>query len=429
MESLPATVSFTPHLARARLKELDTRITELESHNREITWPENTIHDLRQERQALQTRLDTYVYPILNLPDEITSEIFVQSLDPDASPLSPSSPLFLGHVCHAWREIALSTPCLWATIDLFSTTAEANERCLRLLPLWLARSRQYPLHISIIHKPHAPSLRKFFDAILPHSKRWHGLDVWMSFDDIIFLCTSLELPLLRRLKIGMTGLQNVPYSMGSFPTFRNAPNLRSLTTSCGTALFRFPWAQLTSLTLPVVFLHTFWETLSATTKVEYLAIHVILGMDDKDAELLPKIPPLLHLHSLEILAPPGFEPNPKGHVQLLNQLTLPALRGFQFPEASFPATSIPAIRSLITRSGFPVNCLDIIIEDAQHSIEYYRARFPDVNALVVNGVDAFYGENEDVEDSDSDSDPDSGTDTDTESDDRSSDDGDSENNE
>ncbi|KAJ6473712.1 hypothetical protein C8R45DRAFT_1011673 [Mycena sanguinolenta] len=413
MESLPVTVSFTPHLARARLEELDRRITVLESHNWETIGPEKSI-DLRQEQQALQTRLHAYVYPILNLPNKVTSEIFVQSLDSDDVSLSsPSSPLFLGHVCNEWREIALSTPCLWAKIDLYSTTVEANERCLRLLPLWLARSRQYPLRISIIHKPHAPSLRKFLDAILPHSKRWQELDVWMSFDDIIFLCASLELPLLRRLKIGMTGLENMPYSMGSFPTFQNAPKLRNLTTSCGTALFRFPWAQLTSLTLPVVFLHTFWETLSATTKIEYLAIHVISWLDDKDAGFLPKGPPLLHLHSLEILAPPGFEPNPKGHLQLLNQLTLPALRGFQFPEASFPVTSIPAIKSLIARSGFPPNCLHIIIEDAEHSTHYYRSCFPDINALAVNGVDAFYEEEEDVEDSDSDL----GTGSDAESDD------------
>ncbi|KAJ7924050.1 hypothetical protein B0H13DRAFT_1864346 [Mycena leptocephala] len=96
-------------------------------------------------------------------------------------------------------------------------------------------------------------------------------------------------------------------------------------------------------------------------------------------------------------------------------LTLPALRGFQFPEASFPATSIPAIKSLIARS----NCLHIITEDAEHSTHYYRSRFPDINALAVNGVDAFY-EEEDVEDSDL------GTGTDTESDYGSSDEKDSE---
>ncbi|KAF8200512.1 hypothetical protein K438DRAFT_1933068 [Mycena galopus ATCC 62051] len=350
MESVPSSVSFIPHLARIRIEELDRRIPDLKSHDRDTTGPETPAYDLRWERHPLQTRLAAYVYPILNLPHEITSEIFVQSLDPDdASPSSPSSPLFLGHVCHEWREIALSTPCLWATLDLYSKTVEANERCLCLIPLWLTRFRQYPLHISMVHKPHAPSLLKSLDAIVPHSKQWQELD-----------------------------------------------------------------AQLTSLTLPVLFLHPFWETLSATTQVEYLAIHVISWLDNNEAEFLPKIPPLLHLHSLEILAPPGFKPNPKGHFQLLNQLTLPALRGFQFPEASFPATSIPAIKSLIARSGIPANCLDIFVEDAEHSTQYYRSRFPDINALVVNSVD---NEDEDVEDSDTGS----STDTDTEGDDGSPD--------
>ncbi|KAJ7280873.1 hypothetical protein C8J57DRAFT_1174466 [Mycena rebaudengoi] len=61
----------------------------------------------------LQTHVDEYKYPILTLPTEITSEIFVHFLPP--YPQCPpatglSSPELLCQICQVWREIALSTP-------------------------------------------------------------------------------------------------------------------------------------------------------------------------------------------------------------------------------------------------------------------------------------------------------------------------------
>ncbi|KAJ7280798.1 hypothetical protein C8J57DRAFT_1174426 [Mycena rebaudengoi] len=72
------------------------------------------------ERQDLQTRLDTYKYPVLTLPTDITSEIFVHFLPPypERPPTTGlSSPHILGQICRTWREIALSMPRLWRAIS------------------------------------------------------------------------------------------------------------------------------------------------------------------------------------------------------------------------------------------------------------------------------------------------------------------------
>ncbi|KAJ6601608.1 hypothetical protein B0H10DRAFT_1762067, partial [Mycena sp. CBHHK59/15] len=54
-------------------------------------------------------------YPILTLPNEITSQIFVHCL-PTHGRVRPSRqavPLLLVHICRQWRDIALSTWELW----------------------------------------------------------------------------------------------------------------------------------------------------------------------------------------------------------------------------------------------------------------------------------------------------------------------------
>ncbi|KAF8207694.1 hypothetical protein K438DRAFT_1521965, partial [Mycena galopus ATCC 62051] len=52
-------------------------------------------------------------HPILDLPPELISLIFVHCL-PSFAELHPSkAPLLLAHICGAWRALALRTPELW----------------------------------------------------------------------------------------------------------------------------------------------------------------------------------------------------------------------------------------------------------------------------------------------------------------------------
>ncbi|KAJ6556844.1 hypothetical protein DFH09DRAFT_890059, partial [Mycena vulgaris] len=54
-------------------------------------------------------------YPVLSLPPEITSKIFVMSLPPDrwTEPSPHPAPLLLAQICREWRSISLDTPELW----------------------------------------------------------------------------------------------------------------------------------------------------------------------------------------------------------------------------------------------------------------------------------------------------------------------------
>ncbi|KAJ7693884.1 hypothetical protein B0H17DRAFT_840283, partial [Mycena rosella] len=74
------------------------------------------LDSLQTQLQNVQHQLDAIVYPVLTLPPEITSEIFVHCL-PDRRKwdvVNPKeAPLLLMHVCSAWRNITISTPALW----------------------------------------------------------------------------------------------------------------------------------------------------------------------------------------------------------------------------------------------------------------------------------------------------------------------------
>ncbi|KAJ6602553.1 hypothetical protein DFH09DRAFT_859208, partial [Mycena vulgaris] len=75
---------------------------------------EEQILRLQEERKHTKSALASIVFPVLSLPVEITSEIFLQCLD--GRPIKPDLreiPLVLTRVCSAWRSITINTPRLW----------------------------------------------------------------------------------------------------------------------------------------------------------------------------------------------------------------------------------------------------------------------------------------------------------------------------
>ncbi|KAJ7875737.1 hypothetical protein B0H14DRAFT_2267486, partial [Mycena olivaceomarginata] len=70
---------------------------------------------LEAKRRDLKMDLGQIVYPVLTLPPEITTRIFVESLPSHARvrPSPVTAPLLLAQICGDWRRIALSSCELW----------------------------------------------------------------------------------------------------------------------------------------------------------------------------------------------------------------------------------------------------------------------------------------------------------------------------
>ncbi|KAJ7167777.1 hypothetical protein C8R46DRAFT_898531, partial [Mycena filopes] len=107
------------------LAALRARIAELDSSIAELRPVQSRLKALEHERGSIQLQLDAAVYPVLTLPVEITSEIFLCCL-PETSKYSlrPTfkspieAPMLLLQICRTWRAIAISSPRLWTVLHL-----------------------------------------------------------------------------------------------------------------------------------------------------------------------------------------------------------------------------------------------------------------------------------------------------------------------
>ncbi|KAJ7797307.1 hypothetical protein B0H14DRAFT_3157559 [Mycena olivaceomarginata] len=103
--------------------DLRKRLMEL---NKQITEQRLVLEQLQHARLDVECELHaTATYPVLTLPTEITAEIFVHCL-PFFGPWSTIprvckkwAPIILFAVCHAWHDIALTTPKLWSKLAVW----------------------------------------------------------------------------------------------------------------------------------------------------------------------------------------------------------------------------------------------------------------------------------------------------------------------
>ncbi|KAJ7644492.1 hypothetical protein FB45DRAFT_1115966 [Roridomyces roridus] len=115
---------------------LGTRLRSiLEEIDQRILLHEEQIALLRAMRHSTARELDAIVYPVLILPSEIPSEIFIHYVE--SHPTRNS--MRLTWVCQSWRTVAISTCQLWTQcMDLYTTSA---------LQIWLSRAGDLPLNL------------------------------------------------------------------------------------------------------------------------------------------------------------------------------------------------------------------------------------------------------------------------------------------
>ncbi|KAJ7646035.1 hypothetical protein DFH06DRAFT_1210941 [Mycena polygramma] len=124
------------------VEDLRARIAKLSA---EIDLQKELLNRLEHDKSLAQRQLNAAVDPMARLPVEISSEIFLQSLPPTPKP-GVAQPLLLLRICHAWTDIALSTPDLWTGVHITSPCADGGKDGLSI---WLRRAHNYPLSISL----------------------------------------------------------------------------------------------------------------------------------------------------------------------------------------------------------------------------------------------------------------------------------------
>ncbi|KAF7317821.1 F-box domain-containing protein [Mycena kentingensis (nom. inval.)] len=339
---------------RLRLQSLEAEI----STNRDAPATSHT------ERKLLQDRLYAYVYPVLTLPHEITSEIFLRYIPTyPARPVlfGDESPSRLSHICAQWRQAALATPALWRAIALPTPWSDIErEFYISIAASWLERSGTLPLSISVDASPD-------LDLLVPFAARWE----YVSLERYLPLARFPQnLPALVELKI------NLDREEDEVVTVMDAPKLATLSIfAVGIQpLQHFPWAQLSSLHLREARIPVVVAVLPQCRALR----HCRLGLKAGLAASLNIDPIKLDtLNSLVIEFWTNQEP--LGPRALVHALRVPALKNFLVHGDLFHQDHPASFASLISTMGCTLERLCIARPESPRA--EYTATFPGVPHL------------------------------------------------
>ncbi|KAF8191613.1 hypothetical protein K438DRAFT_1935407 [Mycena galopus ATCC 62051] len=277
--------------------EIILTMAEIDSHferyDPEISRLQNILADFQLQRARLQWYQEycrSVISPIRKLPPEVLGIIFLASVGPE-----PNVIPVVSQVCRHWRDLVEGTPRLWSNISIGRTRFRFNQRYMNLASLFLDRSMNQPLSISI---------RKGVDTRLvallrQHAHRWGTLRL-SSTDMGFYNSLGLDAPLLmlEALEILEIATEPKPEPMDDpIKIFQNAPKLKSVVLQSPLEFWDLPWAQLTRLQYDVPSVAQALQTLRLCPHLEECAFDKLnQAVEDPD-----RIAPIRPLHNLRFL--------------------------------------------------------------------------------------------------------------------------------
>ncbi|KAJ7641173.1 hypothetical protein FB45DRAFT_1053751 [Roridomyces roridus] len=354
----------TPAADRARVVAIDSEIHELEEQ----------IRVLLLEQEACHQRLDVYKYPVLTLPNEITSEIFMHFLPPyPTCPrlAGPNSPTSLTYICRQWREIALATPKLWRAFCTVYTYSETEPA--RVAQTWLERSGSCPLSIYM-----GSSDKECFLALLLHRERWRHVQLDLAAEDVALI--KGPMPLLESLSLNV---DDIEYTHPA-TTVDDFPRLRAVTLDVADHGKWLPISQLTNL--------TYEEGDHADYYLPLLhgaANLVRLNLIDCSTDIpLESSVILERLETLVLLKTYSWEGDAS---QIFETFTLPVLHTLHISGALLGTDPINSLNLVVARSGCKLQAV-LVAGKCGSWEESFHAAFPSIPDIAFDSQYNWYSE-------------------------------------
>ncbi|KAF7343323.1 F-box domain-containing protein [Mycena venus] len=330
----------------------------------------SVLRSLEKGKNLIRSRLDGYTYPVLTLPSEIVSEIFMHSL-----PMYPKcpvltgigSPTLLGQICHAWRAIVFSNPRLWRSISLplYNRGPAVGRRLEVILRTWLERSGSCSLSITFELAFYAGNdngrLLPLYKAIEPHHPRLEHFKILMPSSPHQF---RMPLPSLRSLDIQCNPM-HLDITDTPITAFLHAHLLRKVIISAFHAFCHpiLPWAQLTSLVVYGITPDEFH--LVANFRSFLVTSNNLIG----GQKVLPCLETLILVSGIRFAEMRAA----------IDAFTLPALRSLRVTEWLLRPDAIAAIVSLVSRSGCSLQ--ELVIYGSQLPNNLYHNALPSVSSV------------------------------------------------
>ncbi|KAJ7073872.1 hypothetical protein C8F01DRAFT_3998 [Mycena amicta] len=354
-------------LARARLSEVEEEIQRFEAQ----------LAILHSERTEIRQRLDEYTYPVLTLPNEITTEIFIHYLPPypDHPPLAgPGSPTHLLGICRLWRSIALHSPELWRAIRLDCDQDYPTSVLLEVAQAWLHRSGSSPLslRVDLSTVSVGPPEDSLLQAVIAHRSRWEYLHLQAPPHETSLI--SGPSPRLVRMTLATWGNRG----NGLIVSLPNARLLRSASfwnIQFGSSTSTLPWDQLTSLYFRDANFVDFAPILPLARNLLRCKLYFYGPCEGIQ----------VHIPRLEVLSLNRYDHDDL-EKSAIDAFILPSLRKLEFGGGVLGAHAVEQVQSLISRSQCRLERLRIVSALAGDPVRAYRAyrvAFPlvDVDAI------------------------------------------------
>ncbi|KAF8150129.1 hypothetical protein B0H34DRAFT_757444 [Crassisporium funariophilum] len=368
-----------------QLEQLETRMEAMRSMLKQLELEHEVLLCAIQRYRALLS-------PMRRIPVDILQEIFIYCVpsEHNASMCAVEAPVLLTQICSSWRQIALRTPRLWATIHItippkiessnsypdaeyLLMANHLSELRLAAVHKWLRRTGASPLFISLVDWETSPTHRhdsklsnRFIDCVVAYSAKWKEISIAASISTTnrITHLSASEVPLLESLKIKCGRMRGTVTTNSKNHVWMNsgllrAPHLTEVAfTHLNEDITQFPinWSQITRLWLdgnPTE--RNGWITISKVTRL-MKACHSLTScrfeVDQReivgdDAE--PGIISLPFLDTLSLYVAVDIS-------GMLGQLNLPVLRKIEYHTSHHRN---PSLLSLLSRTTSNVQCLVI----------------------------------------------------------------------
>lgn len=353
------TIHVSINHRKSELAALDDHI-DLLSHN--FVKLQVIQARLKEKRALLQDSLSVHealAPPACGrLPLELLGEIFLWCLPHTKYP-TPSSndcPLIFTRVCRQWRAVALSTPRLWASLNVSLFNA-AEMSSGDVYKRWLEKAKSVPLSIRVVHDGNAEPLLNAIQWLRPFLNQcfdlwWHGPPVQGLLDNSVQSLSRLHVT-------SHSGKFHVSIP-STTPQLRSAV-LRSITHDLQSLhTIEMPWHQLLDLKIQFALVSsaTFLQVIELCTQVQRVSVSCISANVSPQTDLQSFPPTDVVNHSIRRLEVKVLH---AGLGSLFAALTLPALEElvicFCFPERDpWPHEQFV---SFITRSKCPLKLLTV----------------------------------------------------------------------
>ncbi|KAJ7070092.1 hypothetical protein C8F01DRAFT_1115218 [Mycena amicta] len=323
------------HLAAARLEQVEI------------------LADMDVEYAATLEELNEIRYPILNLPAEVVSEIFVHCLPKETVDVvsTRDAPILLCRICRRWRQIALSTLRLWTTFTVVVESESQKAQLADIAQTWLSRTGGFPLTISLRgHLSQAASFDRFMQILQQRANNIRSLILRVPRFDLNEVGKHIQaFPALEEISIhAARDNQNPPL----ISMFRESRHLRTVT------LESIPLAALqlqTNRISELVGIHFSTGWVQDALRDLPNAVKCSFAITNEEGTSLDEPLTLPRLRSLEL----HFAIFSGGVTSILEFLNLPVLHSLSIRGLTQDRLDDPIVEEFFRRSASSLRDLDI----------------------------------------------------------------------